>query len=142
VDAAVELQSTAHGDDVDGNIVLWFASVGILFDIASLSSYLICGRHHTPMHDNPFFVSESSLGEGEISELVKGEEGKRVSEADASSQSSSSSKSLQLVTGSSQDEKGTESPSSPRVKPHIGANMRSALLHLISDSMRSITTLV
>jgi hypothetical protein len=93
------------------------------------------------MHDNPFFVSESSLGEGEISELVKGEEGKRVSEADASSQSSSS-KSLQIVTGSSQDGKEIESPSSPRVKPHIGANMRSALLHLISDSMRSITTLV
>lgn len=114
---------------MDGNIVLWFALVGILFDAASLGSYLICGRHHTPMADNPFFSSDAPVSE------------------ELDSVPDEQSKTLEVVTVpplsiGSVDEKEIDSPSSPRHKQHIGANMRSALLHLISDSLRSVTTLI
>lgn len=134
VEAAIELQSTHSGDDVDGYVVLWFALAGILFDVASLGAYFVCGRHHTPMSDNPFY---KGAVEDEV-ELVSDEESKMP----PSDMPTNKHLSLNIDTSTPLPENELAIPSSPRVKQHIGANMRSALLHLISDSLRSITTLV
>eukprot|EP00615_Pteridomonas_danica_P004918 CAMPEP_0114367548 /NCGR_PEP_ID=MMETSP0101-20121206/30141_1 /TAXON_ID=38822 ORGANISM="Pteridomonas danica, Strain PT" /NCGR_SAMPLE_ID=MMETSP0101 /ASSEMBLY_ACC=CAM_ASM_000211 /LENGTH=238 /DNA_ID=CAMNT_0001517229 /DNA_START=45 /DNA_END=761 /DNA_ORIENTATION=+ len=110
VDASQEINTEGGGeDDVNGNVVLYFALVGVLFDVASFFSYVLCGRHHSLMSDD-----------------------------ENDSQNDVDGATIELAGAVMKDE-----DESPLVMTrHIGSNMRAALLHIYSDTLRSLTTLV